>query len=68
MILPQGGVRVPKHCPIFHDWSFEFGIDYDDTVLDEDDLLALLKQAAYYGGFGDFRPTFGRCTVEVTCG
>jgi len=66
MLLPQNGVRVPKHCPIFHDWSFAFDLDYDDTVVDFDDVKVLLHQAANYGGFGDFRPTFGRCTVEVT--
>lgn len=66
MILPQGQVRVSKTAPIFHGWSFSCGLEYDDSVVDEDSLKHIINQAAKYGGFGDFRPTFGRATVEFT--
>ena len=66
MLLPQGQVRVPKDAPIFHDWSFETVIEFDDSVVDANNLSRIIKHAAKYGGFGDFRPTFGRATAEVT--
>lgn len=66
MILPQGQVRVPKDSPIFHDWKFSTAIEFDDAVIDQQTLERVVKHAARYGGFGDFRPTFGRATAEVS--
>ncbi len=65
MLLKQGQVRVPKDAPIYHDWSFETVIEYDDTVVDFGSLKRIIDRAAKYGGFGDFRPTFGRAIAEV---
>lgn len=66
MLLKQGQVRVPKDAPIFHDWSFETVLEFDDTVVDFGSLKNIVCRAAQYGGFGDFRPTFGRATAEVS--
>ena len=66
MILPQGQVRVPKDAPIFHNWSFSTVVEFDDTVVDFATLKRIVEQAAKYGGFGDFRPTFGRAIAEVS--
>ena len=66
MLLPQGQVRIAKYGPIFHDWSFEFDIEFDNTILDKNDITRILDHAAERGGFGDFRPTFGRAIAEVT--
>lgn len=65
MILPQGQVRLVKAFPIFHDWSFEADVEFDTSMVDPDDLTRIVEHAARYGGFGDFRPTFGRATGEV---
>ena len=65
MLLPQKGVRVPKDAPIFHDWSFETMVEFDDTVVDLGSLRRIVERSAKYGGFGDFRPTFGRADAEV---
>lgn len=65
MLLPQGQVRVAKVSPIFHNWSFSGGLEFDDKIIDSDTLENLLKYSAHYGGFGDFRPTFGRGEAEV---
>jgi len=66
MILKQQQVKICKMAPIFHDWSFELDLEYDDEIYDEHTLKDLIKYAAAYGGYGDFRPTFGRgeATVE----
>jgi len=65
MILPQGQVRVAKHAPIFHEWSFTTVIEFDDAVIDFSTLKRVTEHTAKYVGFGDFRPTFGRATAEV---
>lgn len=64
MILPQGQVRIEKNSPIFHDWSFTATMEFDDKVFDRADLQRILEDTAHYVGFGDFRPTFGRASVE----
>lgn len=65
MILPQQQVRLAKAFPIFHKWSFEFNVEFDNTILSQDELIKILEYGAKYNGFGDFRPTFGRATIEV---
>lgn len=63
-VLPQGTVRVCKAIPAFQGWSFDTEIEYDDTIISERELKNIITYAAKYGGFGDFRPTHGRATVE----
>lgn len=58
--LKQGQVRVCKAAPIFNDWSVEFEILFDDAIINASDLKNLIEIAAKFGGFGDFRPTYGR--------
>jgi len=65
MLLPQKGVRIAKATPIFHDWGFGTTLEFDDKVIDPSTLKMILIHLAKYGGFGDFRPTFGRGTAEV---
>lgn len=65
MILPQQNVRIAKDAPIFHEWSFETVVEFDDTVVDFQTLKRIVERASKYGGFGDFRPTFGRAVAEV---
>lgn len=65
-LLPQGKDRVAKDFPIFKDWSFQTLIEFDDTVVDFAGLKAVVERTAKYVGYGDFRPTFGRATAEVT--
>ena len=64
--LKQGLPRVVKAFPIFKNWSFECGLVFDDKIIDPDSLKRIIDHAATYGGFGDFRPTFGRAKAEVT--
>ena len=68
MNLKQGQVRILKYIPIFHEWSFDVELEFEDTQMDGDDLKRIIEYSAAYGGFGDFRPTFGRARAEVTHG
>lgn len=65
MTLKQGQVRIVKAVPIFHEWSFETEVEFDDKIIDPDSLTRIVEHMAKYGGFGDFRPTFGRAIAEV---
>jgi hypothetical protein len=60
LLLKQGQVKVPKAAPIFHDWKFSTSLTFDKAVVDKETLVDLLTYIAFYGGFGDFRPTYGR--------
>lgn len=64
MPLKQGQVKVFKCFPRFDDWSFSTALDYDPSIIDEASLRALLEYSAKFGGYGDFRPTYGRATIE----
>lgn len=66
MNLKQGQVRVMKSMPIFHKWSFVTDLEFENTQMDSTDLTAIIEYSAKYGGFGDFRPTFGRATAKVS--
>jgi|GEM_PF-6766231 hypothetical protein len=68
MILPQGQVRIAKTMPIFHEWEFSFDLEFDASLMDKQDLTRIIEFAAIRGGFGDFRPTFGRGTAVITHG
>jgi hypothetical protein len=65
MNVKQGQVRIMKSMPIFKNWSFEAELEFENTQVDPTDLKAILEYSAKYGGFGDFRPTFGRAVAEV---
>lgn len=60
--------EIAKSFPIFHEWSFQTELEYDDKIIDPDSMERIISHAAKYNGFGDFRPTFGRATVEVQHG
>ena len=60
-----GPNKVPKAMPIFHKWSFELELEYDNEIIDLEQLTGILEYGAKYNGFGDFRPTYGRCIAEV---
>jgi len=66
LILPQQQSRLTKAFPVFHKWSFETRLEFDDKIIDPDSLTRIAEHAAKYGGFGDFRPKFGRAIAEVT--
>jgi|694.fasta_scaffold71624_6 hypothetical protein len=56
-----GQSRVMRTRPIFRDWSLEFTVSYNPSVVkSESDLLAWIDQAGATIGLSDFRPKFGR--------
>ena len=65
LLLKQGQVKIAKSFPVFKDWSFVADMTYNPLVLDRETLVELLSYIAEYGGLGDFRPTYGRGTMEI---
>ncbi len=62
-LIKQGQVRIVKVFPQFNNWSIDFELEYDENIITEDDMRIILEQATMYNGFGDFRPTYGRCEI-----
>ena len=61
--LPSG--RVIRYRPMFDTWSLEVQVAFDAEVISESELLKSINDAGSLVGLGDFRPRFGRFTVEV---
>ena len=56
--------RVMRCRPIFRDWSLEFTAMHDPSVMAGRAIAEALEIAGQQIGLGDFRPKFGRFTVE----
>ena len=50
--------------PIFHNWSVQAPLHFEDTIIDEDELIKVAEDAGILVGLGDWRPRFGRFMVE----
>jgi len=56
--------RIARTRPKFQQWSATGEINYDDSVVDASKLMHLLIVCGQSVGIGDYRPKFGRFTVE----
>lgn len=52
--------RIVRTRPMFTDWSVKFTLDYDETVLNKEDVKDFLETGGKMLGYGDYRPRFGR--------
>jgi hypothetical protein len=60
------GVRVIRVRPMVPTgWRLVFGLEYDETIIDEKNLVKVMVDAGALCGLGDWRPKFGRFLVEV---
>lgn len=46
-------------------WSIDFTLEYDESIVNERGLTKAMIDAGTYIGLGDWRPKFGRFTVET---
>lgn len=56
-------IRVRPMIPT--GWSITFTIEYDETVINEKNIIKAMIDAGALIGLGDWRPKFGRFTVEI---
>lgn len=52
---PSTGGRILKHRPCFNDWSIEFTVMLDDSMMDEKLLRDIIDASGKKIGLGDFR-------------
>lgn len=52
--------------PIFHKWGLRYKLDYDDSILNREQVLNMLTLAGTQIGLGDWRPKFGQFKI-VSC-
>lgn len=57
--------RILRTRPIFEDWSAEIEVTYEDTVCDASQVYKWLKKAGEIVGICDWRPRYGRFSVEA---
>jgi hypothetical protein len=56
--------RVMRTRPIFHTWSFNAVVMFDDEQVNMADVKRALVDAGSKSGIGDYRPRYGRFVVE----
>lgn len=56
---------VERFRPMLREWSMEFTVHLlEPEVIDEKQLRAIAERAGRFNGLGDFRPRFGRFSVQ----
>ena len=60
-----GMSRVTVIRPIFEEWSLVTSIEFDEEILNPEDVLAVLVVAGKRMGIGTWRQQHGRFTIEV---
>jgi len=58
--------RIIRIRPMFPTgWSLTFELEYDENIVNEKDLVKAMRDAGAIVGLGDWRPKFGRFSVDV---
>ena len=60
-----GQSKVMRTRPIFEQWSAMVEVHYNPELVDRDRIVDWMVQAGAEVGIGDWRPRFGRFTVEL---
>ena len=56
--------RVMRTRPIFRNWSCKIQVQYDDSLLNEEEVKHIVRVTGEIVGVGDWRPKYGRFKVE----
>ena len=57
--------RVMRTRPMFREWTATVLVEYVPALVDRDTILRAAEYGGQVVGLGDWRPRFGRFTVEV---
>lgn len=60
-----GQARVMRCRPIFHDWKLAFTVQFSSESVNPEDVDRWVALAGTIIGLSDFRPRYGRFTVEA---
>lgn len=56
--------RVIRTRPMFSQWSATLILQYDESLLNESEVIDIIRTAGELIGFGDWRPRFGRFVMS----
>jgi len=56
--------RVTRTRPIFRNWSADVGVEFNSELIDEESVRRWIEVAGEQVGLMDWRPRFGRFSVE----
>lgn len=65
MVKNQGSAKVLRTRPAWRQWKAKFTVVLDTGIFDKPTVISLLENAGRLIGIGDYRPRFGKFTVEV---
>jgi hypothetical protein len=57
--------RVMRTRPIFREWAICVCVEIEDGLLNKTDVIDFARKSGDIVGLGDWRPKYGRFTVEV---
>jgi hypothetical protein len=55
---------VMRTRPIFRDWGLTVPVQFDPSMIDKEELHMHIKTAGAECGLGDWRPRYGRFTIQ----
>jgi hypothetical protein len=56
--------RIVRTRPIFRFWQALVSLEYEDSLLDAEQVVGFATRAGFEVGMGDWRPRYGRFQVE----
>lgn len=59
-----GQASIMRTRPIFDKWACEFIVNYDDSLVNQEQVERWIDSCGQQVGFGDWRPRYGRFVVE----
>jgi len=59
-----GRAKLMRYRPIFKHWALSGTLEYEETVIDEEQIKQSFEKAGQVVGLGDYRPLFGRYSVS----
>jgi hypothetical protein len=58
--------KLMRYRPIFKRWSTSATVAFNEDIVNEGEVMKALTDAGALIGLGDYRPRFGRFSIEVT--
>lgn len=60
-----GAAKIIRYRPIFRQWSLNATIVFNEEIVNGSEVKKAIEDAGALIGMGDYRPRFGRFTVEI---
>lgn len=60
-----GTAKIIRYRPIFRTWSLNATVAFNEEIVNGSEVKKAIEDAGALIGLGDYRPRFGRFTVEI---